>query len=86
MPDVGRRQGRGIMAEGQPARYSLGSDSRIECVEFGFTGSLLAAHLYRVISRSARTGSGAIHASGSLPIRSRSARSAQSRSSFLTRR
>src|SRR5260370_1295917 len=30
IPDVGRRQGRCIMAEGQPARYGIGSDSRIE--------------------------------------------------------
>jgi hypothetical protein len=41
---------------------------------------------YRVSSRSSRTGCGAIHASGSRPIRSKSARSAASRSSFLTRR
>jgi hypothetical protein len=40
---------------------------------------------YRVSSRSSRTSCGAIHASGSRPIRSRSARSAESRS-FLTRR
>ncbi len=41
---------------------------------------------WRTSSRSARTGSGAIWASGNRPIRSRSARSAASRSSFLTRR
>ena len=41
---------------------------------------------YLVTSRSPRTSGGAIHASGSLPIRSRSARSMQSRSSFLTLR
>ena len=41
---------------------------------------------YRVSSHSSRTSCGAIHASGSRPIRSRSARSTASRSSFLTRR
>src|SRR5258708_12195129 len=42
--------------------------------------------LYRVSSLRSRTPAGAIHASGSRPIRSRSARSAASRSSFLTLR
>ena len=41
---------------------------------------------YLVISRSSRISAGAIHASGSRPIRSRSARSRASSSSFLTRR
>src|ERR1039458_7074222 len=40
----------------------------------------------RVSSRSSRTSCGASCASGSRPIRSRSARSAASRTSFLTRR
>jgi hypothetical protein len=40
----------------------------------------------RTASRSPRTAGGAIHACGSRPIRSRSAKSAASRSSFLTRR
>ena len=40
----------------------------------------------RTSSRSSRVAGGAIHASGSRPIRSRSARSAASRSSFFTRR
>ena len=43
-------------------------------------------HLYLVISRSSRISGGAIHASGSRPIRSRSARSEASLSSFLTLR
>jgi hypothetical protein len=42
--------------------------------------------LYLVSSRSSRISAGAIHASGSRPIRSRSARSAESFSSFLTLR
>ena len=41
---------------------------------------------YLVISRSSRISGGAIHASASRPIRSRSARSRASSSSFLTRR
>jgi hypothetical protein len=41
---------------------------------------------WRTSSRSSRTGGGAIQPSGSLPMRSRSARSAASRTSFLTRR
>ena len=40
----------------------------------------------RTSSRSSRVAGGAIHASGSRPIRSRSARSVASRTSFLTRR
>ena len=40
----------------------------------------------RTNSRSSRVAGGAIHASGRRPIRSRSARSAASRSSFFTRR
>src|SRR6478735_8430735 len=40
----------------------------------------------RTSSRSSRVAGGAIHASGNLPIRSRSARSRASLSSFLTRR
>ena len=40
----------------------------------------------RTQPRSSRVAGGAIHASGSRPIRSRSARSAASRSSFFTRR
>ena len=40
----------------------------------------------RTSSRSSRVAGGAIHASGSRPIRSRSARSAASRTSFFTRR
>jgi len=40
----------------------------------------------RTQPRSSRVAGGAIHASGSLPIRSKSARSAASRSSFFTRR
>ena len=40
----------------------------------------------RTSSRSSRVTGGAIHASGSRPIRNRSARSAASRSSFFTRR
>ncbi len=41
---------------------------------------------WRTQPRNSRVAGGAIHASGSLPMRSRSARSAASRSSFLTRR
>ena len=41
---------------------------------------------WRTQPRNSRVAGGAIQASGSLPIRSRSARSAASRSSFLTRR
>jgi hypothetical protein len=40
----------------------------------------------RTTSRNSRTAGGAIHASANLPIRNRSARSAASRSSFVTRR
>src|ERR1700683_153871 len=33
IPDFGRRQGRGIMTEGQPVRHCLGSDPRTEFLQ-----------------------------------------------------
>ena len=33
IPDFGGRQGRGIVAEGQPTRHRLGSDPRIEFLQ-----------------------------------------------------
>src|SRR5579863_7933317 len=55
IPDVGRRQGRGIMAKGQAARYSLGSDSRIEFPQRRRKpGQVLLARLGRQIDVSCR--------------------------------
>ena len=55
IPDLGRRQGRGIMTEGQPVRHRLGSDPRIEFLQRrGEPGQVLLACLRRQVDVSCR--------------------------------
>src|SRR5260370_20595267 len=55
MPDFGGRQGRGIVAEGQPTRHRLGSDPRIEFLQRRREpGQVLLACLRRQVDISCR--------------------------------
>src|SRR6266852_5736104 len=65
IPDFGGRQGRGIMAEGQPVRHRLGSDPRIEFLQRRREpGQVLLACLRRQVDVSCRWYRGLLRNSG----------------------